>query len=74
MEVVLLPFIVGIPLLLGLAGTFFWIWMLVDCLTHESSQGNDKVVWAVVIALTHIVGAALYFFVRRPQRISQFGQ
>jgi len=61
-------------LLIGVASTAFWIWMLVDCLTNESSHGNDKIIWAIVIALTHVVGAALYFFFRRPQRIRELGR
>jgi hypothetical protein len=47
--------------------------MLVDCATRESSQGNDKIVWAIIILLTHWLGAAVYFFVRRPRRMAQLG-
>jgi hypothetical protein len=57
----------------GLIFTLFWIWMLVDCLMNESSQGNDKIIWALVIVLTHFVGAFLYFVVRRPRRIKELG-
>ena len=66
--VLLVPFFV-----LGVLGTVFWIWMLVECLTREPASGNDKVVWVLVIALTHWVGAAIYFFVRRPHRITETG-
>jgi hypothetical protein len=47
----------------------FWIWMLVDCVTKESSQGNDKLVWVLILVLTNWIGALIYFFVRRPQRL-----
>jgi hypothetical protein len=68
------PFLLLIPVLLVCAlGTVFWIWMLIDCATKEPSQGNDKVVWILVIALTHLLGAAIYFLVRRPQRIREHG-
>lgn len=60
-------------LLIGVLGTVFWIWMLVDCATKESNQGNDKIVWVLVIAITHFLGAAIYFFVRRPERIRLLG-
>jgi hypothetical protein len=60
-------------LAVGVLGTIFWIWMLVDCATKEPSTGNDKIVWVVIIALTHLLGAAIYFFVRRPQRIAETG-
>ena len=58
----------------GVLGTLFWIWMLVECATKEPSTGNDKVVWILVIALTHWIGALIYLLVRRPQRIAQTGR
>ncbi|HYW80616.1 MAG TPA: PLD nuclease N-terminal domain-containing protein [Thermoguttaceae bacterium] len=61
-------------LAIGLLGTVFWIWMIVDCLSNESSEGNDKLIWMLVIVLTHLLGALIYFLVRRPQRISQLGR
>lgn len=59
---------------LGVLGTILWIWMLIDCATKEPSTGNDKVVWILVIALTHWIGAFIYLLVRRPQRIAQTGR
>lgn len=61
-------------LLIAVAGFVFWIWMIVDCATHEPSEGNDKVVWILIIVLTHIIGALIYYFIRRPRRIQEFGQ
>jgi prolipoprotein diacylglyceryltransferase len=58
-------------LLLGLVvllGFIFWLWMLVDCATKESNDGNTKIVWTIIIVFTNIVGAAIYWLVRRPQR------
>lgn len=49
-------------------GTVFWIWMIVDCATNEPAGDNNKIVWILVIVLTHLLGAAIYFFVRRPER------
>ncbi|MGD0617690.1 MAG: PLD nuclease N-terminal domain-containing protein [Bryobacteraceae bacterium] len=57
-----------------LLGCAFWIWMIIDCPTKEPSEGNDKLVWIVIIVFTHIVGALIYYFVRRPRRIAQLGQ
>ena len=65
--------IMGMVFVFGVLGTVFWIWMLVDCATKEPSQGNDKIVWILVIALTHWLGALIYFLARRPQRIREFG-
>ena len=55
--------------LLAALAAIFWIWMLVECLTQESSEGNDKLAWTLVILLTNFIGAVIYFFVRRPSRI-----
>ena len=54
-----------------IAGTVFWIWMLIECATKEANTGNTKVVWVLVIALAHVIGAAIYYFVRRPQRYAE---
>ncbi len=51
-----------------LAGTAFWIWMIVDCAQNEPSTGNDKIVWLLILIFTHWLGALIYFFVRRPER------
>jgi hypothetical protein len=70
----LLVLIALLFLLIGIGGTGLWIWMLVDCATKEPDTGNSKVTWVLIIALTHIIGAAIYFFVRRPQRIAELGR
>ena len=59
---------------LSLAGTFFWIWMIVDCATKEPSEGNTKIVWILIIVLTHWIGALVYFVFRRSKRIQEFGR
>ena len=59
--------------LLGLAATGFWIWMLIDCVTNEPSEGNNKIIWILIIIFTHGLGALIYFFVRRPERIREHG-
>lgn len=69
------------PLLLfsrGLDGiavfaTIFWIWVLVDCITKEPAEGNDKIAWTLVILFAPLLGALLYYFVRRPERIKAVG-
>ena len=67
----LLLMLVFVPVVLLLLA--FWIWMLVDCATKEPSAGNDKVIWILVIVLTHWIGALIYYFVRRPERKRLFG-
>lgn len=51
-----------------------WVWMLVDCLKNESSEGNDKVIWILLMVFLGIIGSVLYYFIRRPQRIQQLGR
>ena len=59
---------------IGIGGTILWIWMLVDCATKEPSEGNDKIVWILVIVFTHFIGALIYLLARRPKRIQLYGK
>jgi hypothetical protein len=59
---------------IGILGTLFWLWMLIDCAMKEPSDGNDKLIWIIVIIFTHLLGALVYFFVRRPKRIQEYGR
>jgi hypothetical protein len=68
----LLMFFFILPIVL--LATVFWIWMLVDCATKEPSQGNDKIIWILVIIFTHWIGALIYYLVRRPERKKLFGE
>ena len=60
--------------LFGLLSTIFWIWMLVDCITKEPAEGNERIIWVVVIALVGPLGALIYLLARRPQRIALHGR
>ncbi len=51
----------------------FWIWMLVDCIRHESDERYERLIWMSVIILTKLVGAIVYYFFRRPQRMREQG-
>jgi prolipoprotein diacylglyceryltransferase len=74
MEIIIIFFYL-IILAIGILGTIFWIWMIVDCAQNEpSDQGNDKVIWILVIILAGLIGAAIYYFVRRPERMKKFGK
>ena len=67
--------LIMLPLLvLGIGGTILWIWMIVDCATKEPSEGNEKLIWILIVVLTHWIGALIYLLVRRPKRIQQFGR
>jgi hypothetical protein len=56
-------------LLLILAATAFWIWALVDVIRRPSAnfERGSQLIWALVIALTHSIGAAAYVLFGRPR-------
>ncbi len=58
----------------AIVAAIFWIWVLVDCLTNEPADGNDKIAWTLVILMVPVVGALIYYFVRRPQRAKAASQ
>jgi len=63
----------GIPGLVVLL-SLFSLWVLIDCIPKEPSEGNDKVVWTIVILSLPWLGAILYYFIRRPERVKAVGQ
>ena len=71
---VLGPLILLFVLAVSIGTTIFWIWMIIDCVTKEPSEGNDKLIWILIIVLTNWIGALIYLLVRRPQRIEQYGR
>ena len=62
-----------LSLAFAVLSTIFWAWMLVECATKEPANGNDKIVWILIILLTHCLGALLYFFIRKPRRLAETG-
>jgi uncharacterized protein YacL len=52
----------------GMGGIiYFWIKMLLDCLKNEA-DGSKRIAWVLVIILTNILGATLYYFVVKRNR------
>lgn len=49
----------GFIFVLGILSTVLWIWMLIDCAQRDF---KDKTVWILIIILTGIIGAVLYYF------------
>lgn len=54
--------------LLSIAAVLFWIWMLVDCMQREPPESMEKLIWALVILLASVIGAAIYYFIRKLPR------
>ena len=57
-----------------LLGSIFWIWMIIDCASNEPSGSNEKLVWLLIIILGHLLGAIIYYFARRPERLRVVGR
>jgi hypothetical protein len=66
------PELLIIPFGLLFLGFFVvWIWALVDAIqVPEDSmyRSGTKLVWVLVIVLTQVVGAIIYFAIGRPAR------
>ncbi len=54
---------------IGLCGTIFWIWMIVDCLQKKFKKSDDKLMWLIIIILLHFIGAGLYYFVAKTKKV-----
>lgn len=63
-EILLILCILGV----GLVFSAFWIWMLVDCVRNPRLTDNQRIVWVIVIALTHCLGALIYLLAGRNPR------
>ena len=63
---ILIPAILVIVSILAFV---FWVVMLIDAIRNSSEQ--TKVVWVLVIILTHIVGALIYYFAEKRERDSK---
>ncbi len=56
----------GVLLIVAIALSVFWIVELIDAARREFRDPNMKIVWLVVIVLTHVIGALVYYFVGKP--------
>ena len=51
-----------------------WGWILADILRHEPNDGWLKLVWVYAVLLTVPLGAFIYLFARRPDRLREYGE
>lgn len=50
------------------ASLVIWILMLVDVAKRDFESENDKIIWVLIVALTGIIGAIIYYFtVKKPE-------
>ena len=54
--------------LVGVAAFVFWLWVLIDILKSEFT-GSNKIVWLLAVILLPLLGAVLYWFIGREQKI-----
>jgi len=58
----------------GLAALIFWVIVLIEVCTKEPSENNnDKLIWVLIVLFGQWIGALIYWFVRRPERIKKYG-
>jgi len=50
-----------------------WTRTIIDCLKMETDKGNKRLIWFIIILITYLIGAFLYYVVRRPKRILELG-
>ena len=62
---------VSFTLFLGIGGTAFWIWMLVDSGWRLRAGERQQLGWIIAIAITHILGALAYFIFGRRKNANQ---
>ena len=69
-------FFFGQLVIVGLLGLFtiFWIWTIIDCVSKEPSEGNDKLIWILIIIFTGWIGSLIYCIIRRPSRKKLYGK
>ena len=51
--------------LLSLIPFAIWIWALVDAIKNPRLSDNERILWVVVILMTHCLGALIYVIVGR---------
>ena len=63
-----IPEIAVIIMLINILTLAFWIFAIIDVLSCNF-EGNDKVVWLLVVILLYTLGVVLYFFIGRNRKI-----
>jgi len=51
--------------LIGLLIFIFEIWMLIDAIKNPRLEGNQRVIWVLVILLVPCLGSIIYYFAGR---------
>ena len=62
--------VIAFLIVLCLLLTAFWVWMVVDC-ANAPMESGDKTAWILILLFTHLLGAVLYYFIPRRERLSK---
>ena len=46
---------------LGMFLFVFWILMIIDCIKRDFNTEEEKLLWVLILVLTHVVGAIIYY-------------
>lgn len=65
--VIFMVVIYGGMFLFMIAAMVLWIMALVDVVKRQFKEPNEKIVWVLIIALTHWIGALIYMLIGRKQ-------
>ncbi len=49
--------------ILSVLSFIFWIFMLIDAIKRNFRKSDERIIWVVVIVLTGVIGALIYYFV-----------
>jgi hypothetical protein len=61
--------IILLILIISIVFIIFWIFMLINAIKRDFKNSNEKIIWILVIILTGIIGAIIYYFVvKRPDK------
>ena len=55
-------------ILLAVLALGIWIWALVDAIQNPALDGNQRLIWILVIVLTQFIGAMIYLIVGRSRK------
>jgi len=57
--------VIGLVVPIAVACFAFWVWMLLDCVRNPRLTDTERLIWAIVICLAHLLGAVIYYFAGR---------
>jgi phosphotransferase system glucose/maltose/N-acetylglucosamine-specific IIC component len=62
MDAVLWGIGIAVIVILSIGLFIFWIKMLIDVCTRKFNNTTEQIIWVIVIALMHLLGALVYYF------------